>query len=45
MHEITLENTRDALRHLRWQIDVPEDVRVRALRSVERMLAVGPRID
>ncbi len=45
MGEITLEQTRDALRHLRWQIDVPEDVRVRALRSVERMLAVGPRVD
>ena len=45
MHEITLEQTRDALRHMRWVIDVPEDVRVRALRSVERMLAVGPKID
>jgi quinolinate synthase len=45
MHEITLEQTRDALRHMRWQVDVPEDVRVRALRSVERMLAVGPKID
>jgi len=45
MGEITLEQTRDALRHLRWQIDVPEDIRVRALRSVERMLAVGPRVD
>ena len=45
MHEITLEQTRDALRHMRWEIDVPEDVRVRALRSVERMLAVGPKID
>jgi len=45
MHEITLEQTRDSLKYLRWQIDVPEDIRVRALRSVERMLAVGPRID
>ncbi|HEX7374050.1 MAG TPA: quinolinate synthase NadA [Steroidobacteraceae bacterium] len=45
MGEITLEQTRDSLKHLRWQIDVPEDIRVRALRSVERMLAVGPRID
>jgi len=26
-------------------VDVPEDIRVRALRSVERMLAVGPKID
>jgi quinolinate synthase len=45
MHEITLEQTRDSLRHMRWVIDVPEDIRVRALRSVERMLAVGPKID
>jgi quinolinate synthase len=45
MHEITLEQTRDSLRYLRWQIDVPEDIRVRALRSVEAMLAVGPKID
>ena len=45
MHEITLEQTRDALKFMRWQIDVPEDIRVRALRSVERMLAVGPKVD
>jgi len=45
MHEITLEHTRDSLRHMRWEIDVPEDIRVRALRSVERMLAIGPKID
>jgi quinolinate synthase len=45
MHEITLEQTRDSLKYLRWQIEVPEDVRVRALRSVERMLAVGPKVD
>jgi quinolinate synthase len=45
MHEITLEQTRDALKYMRWQIEVPEDIRVRALRSVERMLAVGPKID
>jgi quinolinate synthase len=45
MNEITLEQTRDSLRHMRWQIEVPEDIRVRALRSVERMLAVGPKVD
>jgi quinolinate synthase len=45
MHEITLEQTRDSLRYMRWVIDVPEDIRVRALRSVERMLAVGPKLD
>ncbi len=45
MSEITLEQTRDSLKYMRWQIDVPEDIRVRALRAVERMLAVGPKID
>ena len=45
MGEITLEQTRDSLKYLRWQIDVPEDIRVRALRAVERMLAVGPKVD
>jgi quinolinate synthase len=45
MHEITLEQTRDSLRYLRWQIEVPEEIRVRALRAVERMLAVGPKVD
>jgi len=45
MHEITLEQTRDSLKYLRWEVDVPEDIRVRALRSVERMLAIGPKID
>jgi quinolinate synthase len=45
MHEITLEHTRDSLKYMRWVIEVPEDVRVRALRAVERMLAVGPKVD
>jgi quinolinate synthase len=45
MHEITLEQTRDSLKYLRWEVDVPEDIRVRALKSVERMLAIGPKID
>jgi quinolinate synthase len=45
MHEITLEQTRDSLKYMRWEVDVPEDIRVRALRSVERMLAVGPKVD
>jgi quinolinate synthase len=30
---------------MRWVIDVPEEIRVRALRAVERMLAIGPKID
>jgi quinolinate synthase len=45
MHEITLEQTRDSLKFMRWEVDVPEHIRVRALRAVERMLAVGPKID
>ncbi|RME85404.1 MAG: quinolinate synthase NadA [Caldilineae bacterium] len=41
MNQITMEETRDALRYLRYQIEVPEDIRVRALAAVERMLAIG----
>ena len=40
MGEITLEDTLASLRHDRYVIDVPEDVRVRAHRSLERMLAL-----
>ncbi len=42
MNEITLEETRDALRHQQYVIDVPEAIRQRAYRSLERMLAIGP---
>ncbi|MGE0552082.1 MAG: quinolinate synthase NadA [Gemmatimonadales bacterium] len=42
MGQITLEATRDALLHNRYVIEVPEDVRRRAARAVERMLAIGP---
>ncbi len=38
---ITLENTLDALKTGRYAVEVPEAVRGRALRSVERMLAIG----
>src|SRR5215467_2633956 len=41
MKMITLEGTRDALRDLRPEITIPEDVRVRAARAVERMLELG----
>jgi quinolinate synthase len=40
MNEITLEETLAALRHTQYVIDVPEDIRVRARRAVDRMLAV-----
>jgi quinolinate synthase len=41
MAQITLEDTRDALKFNRYVIEVPEEVRVRALRAVERMIAIG----
>ncbi len=41
MEKITLESTLDALKHNRYVIEVPEDIRIRAFRSVERMLAIG----
>ncbi|MBE3596617.1 MAG: quinolinate synthase NadA [Hydrogenibacillus sp.] len=41
MNQITLENTLDALRHHRYEVDVPEPMRARAVRALERMLAVG----
>ncbi len=41
MNQITLEDTRDALRFDRYAIEVPEAIRVRAARSIERMLAIG----
>jgi quinolinate synthase len=41
MSTITLEATRDALRLNQYVIEVPEEIRVRAVRSVERMLAVA----
>jgi quinolinate synthase len=41
MKKITLEKTLASLRDLEVQVEVPEGVRVRALRAVERMLEVG----
>jgi quinolinate synthase len=41
MNQITLEDTRDALKFNRHVIDVPEDIRIRAARAVERMIAIG----
>ncbi len=38
MNEITLEDTLNALRNDEQEINVPEDIRVRALKSVQRML-------
>ena len=41
MNEITLEDTLNALKHNRYVIEVPEDIRVRAKKSVDRMLEIG----
>ncbi len=38
MAEITLEDTLHALRHNEQIIEVPEDIRIRAKKSLERML-------
>ena len=41
MHEITLEGTLAALRENRYVVDVPEPVRSRARRAIDRMLELG----
>ncbi len=41
MNQITLEDTRAALKKTQYVIDVPEDIRVRAYRAVERMIQIG----
>lgn len=41
MNQITLEDTLASLEKLQYQIEIPESIRVRAARAVERMIAVG----
>ncbi len=41
MNQISLKMTRDSLLYMQYEIDVPEEIRVRAARAVERMIAVG----
>ena len=41
MNVITLEDTLKSLQHTRYVVEVPEEIRVRAARSVERMIAIG----
>jgi len=41
MNEITLEDTRAALQHDRYVVEVPEGIRIRAVRAIRRMLAIG----
>jgi quinolinate synthase len=42
MNEITLEDTLEALRKTQHVVEVPEEIRVRAYRAVERMLQIIP---
>lgn len=41
MNEITLEDTLKALQETQFEVDVPEDIRLRAFASVDRMLKIG----
>ncbi|MBT3239986.1 MAG: quinolinate synthase NadA [Chloroflexi bacterium] len=41
MNTITMEDTLAALRNEQYEVEVPEDIRIRAARSVERMIAIG----
>ncbi|RME88586.1 MAG: quinolinate synthase NadA [Anaerolineae bacterium] len=41
MNMITMEDTLNALKYNRYVIEVPEEIRVRAARAVERMLEIG----
>ncbi len=41
MNEITLEDTLDSLKYNRYQIEVPEEIRVKAALAVERMIRIG----
>ncbi|HVN48207.1 MAG TPA: quinolinate synthase NadA [Bacteroidota bacterium] len=44
MNEITLEDTLDSLKNTRYIIEVPEHIRVRALKALERMLEIAPSV-
>ena len=41
MNTITMENVRDSLRLNRFVIEIPENIRARAYRAVERMIQIG----
>jgi quinolinate synthase len=41
MNLITLEDTLASLKYTQYVIEVPEDIRVRAAKAVERMIAIG----
>lgn len=41
MNEITLEDTLESLKNNQYVIEVPEDIRIKAARAVERMIEIG----
>lgn len=41
MNQITLEDTLESLKKNQYVIEIPEEIRVRAARAVERMIAIG----
>jgi len=41
MNEITLEDTLAALKNNQYQIEVPDEIRIRAKKSIDRMLEIG----
>lgn len=41
MNQITMENTLESLQQNKIVIEVPEEIRVKAVRAVERMIAIG----
>jgi quinolinate synthase len=41
MNQITLEDTLASLEKMQYEIHVPEEIRVRAARAVQRMIAIG----
>jgi len=41
MNQITLEDTLNALRYNQYEVNIPEEIRIRAERSVPRMIAIG----
>jgi quinolinate synthase len=41
MNMITLEDTLKSLQQMRYVIEVPEDIRIRAAQAVERMIKIG----
>jgi len=41
MNQITLEDTLESLKQMRYEVTVPEEIRVKALASLNRMLEIG----